>query len=380
MVSPFLGFGCEVHRRCLGGTGASRPPSASILRRVEGLGRRHGTRNRRVGRGRPGTRRGRAERRVDIDALAGERMREGESRGVQELTPERADPARRRRDRRRPAGRSRARWTRIWWVRPVSSVTESSAFPPMRSTSSKWVIASRGVSVSSENRVGSSRSRPIGASIRPVRDAGTAADERECTCARARVAGRGRRGARAPPRSARRPSGPTCRGRAGERSRAARAPRRRRCRRAASTSVPLARPAPGWTTRPAGLSTTARCSSCQAILGSGPVGSDSGAGSVGCGKLDALAALEAVALRRAAARRRAPRRRPPARRPPASRGGRRGSVEPAPLRPRRERPTPFGGFRSTVTVSRHSRGRRRIASPSRAEGPRPRPCWVGARG
>ena len=37
---------------------------------------------------------------------------------------------------------------------------------------SKCVIASRGVSVSSEKRVGSSRSRPIGASILPLREAG----------------------------------------------------------------------------------------------------------------------------------------------------------------------------------------------------------------
>ena len=57
-VSPFR-FGFEVHRRCLGGTSASRPPSASILRRVEGLGRSHGTRNRRRAAERPpGTRRG----------------------------------------------------------------------------------------------------------------------------------------------------------------------------------------------------------------------------------------------------------------------------------------------------------------------------------
>ena len=98
------------------------------------------------------------------------------------------------------------------------------------------------------------------------------------------------------------------------------------------------------------------------------------------GKLDALAALRAGSSSGASARRRAPRRRPPVQRPPASRGGRRGRRRTCPLQPRRERPTPFGGFRSTVTVSRHSAGRRRIASPSRAEGPRPRPCWVGARG
>jgi hypothetical protein len=40
-----------------------------------------------------------------------------------------------------------------------------------RSTS-KCVTASRGVSVSSEWRVGSRRSRPIGASMRPVQERG----------------------------------------------------------------------------------------------------------------------------------------------------------------------------------------------------------------
>ncbi len=49
-----------------------------------------------------------------------------------------------------------------------------------------------------------------------------------------------------------------------------------------STSVPAGRPAPGWTTSPAGLSTTARCSSCQTISAGGPAGG-AGAGSTAAG-------------------------------------------------------------------------------------------------
>ena len=80
---------------------------------------------------------------------------------------------RRRRPGRRQTGRSiAARWTRIWCVRPVSSRTPSSARSPSGSRSSNQVTASRGVSVSSEWRVRSVRSRPIGASMRPVRERG----------------------------------------------------------------------------------------------------------------------------------------------------------------------------------------------------------------
>ena len=39
-----------------------------------------------------------------------------------------------------------ARWTRIWWVRPVSSITRSSAVVGSRRSISKWVRASRGSS------------------------------------------------------------------------------------------------------------------------------------------------------------------------------------------------------------------------------------------
>ena len=72
-----------------------------------------------------------------------------------------------------------ARWTRIWCVRPVSRRTRAARARPSSSATSKCVTASRGVSVSSERRVGSRavaadrRLDPPGARARP------AADERE---------------------------------------------------------------------------------------------------------------------------------------------------------------------------------------------------------
>ena len=115
-------------------------------------------------------RRGSGEREVEL--LAGERVLEAEPVGVQELAlePEVAGDAV---DGSPQTGSPIAsRWTRIWCVRPVSSRTSSSARAPSSSCTSNHVTASRGVSVSSERRVRSRRSRPIGASIRPVRDRG----------------------------------------------------------------------------------------------------------------------------------------------------------------------------------------------------------------
>ena len=69
-------------------------------------------------------------------------------------------------------------------------------------------------SVSSETRVGSSRSRPIGASIRPDARARPPARRARGTCARARDRGRDRRARRcASSGRARRPSGPMSRSR-----------------------------------------------------------------------------------------------------------------------------------------------------------------------
>ena len=131
----------------------------------------------------------------------------------------------------------------------------SSACRPSSRSTSKCVTASRGVSVSSERRVGSRRSRPIGASIRPRPRARPAAHEREVARARARA----RCTSVLQPRvrllaCARRRAGPRCRGRAGGRCPAAPRPRRPRPGRASPcTSVPVAWPGAGWTTTPGRL-------------------------------------------------------------------------------------------------------------------------------
>ena len=111
----------------------------------------------------------------------------------------------------------------------------------------------------------SSRSRPIGASIRPVRDRGEPLHEREV--ARARPRGGGSTSCSRSCASSERAttSSPDV-----SRSRRCTIPGRSSSPPAASsasrpwTSVPVSWPAPGWTTTPAGLSTTSRCSSSQA--------------------------------------------------------------------------------------------------------------------
>ena len=150
-------------------------------------------------------------------------------------------------------------------MRPVSRRTRSNACSGRSSTTSKCVTASRGVSVSSDCRVGSERSRPIAASIRPALDRG-----RPRTSARYSRSSRWRRTS---PRSRLyassvlattsrpdvcRSSRCTMPGRSGLTARPS-------CPRSACTSVPPEWPAPGCTTRPAGLSTTRRCSSSKAI-------------------------------------------------------------------------------------------------------------------
>ena len=154
-----------------------------------------------------------------------------------------------------------------------------------------------GVSVSSERRVRSRRSRPIGASILPVRDRGEPLYEREVAALDPSLANRVREphvrvvGARddeqpgrvavvvggGRPLAARGPHWPH-RGR-GDRARGSRRG-----------------PGPaGCATRPAGLSTTSRCSSSYAT--SSP--SSTGTSTRAAGKLDVdlLAARESMALR-----------------------------------------------------------------------------------
>ena len=142
--------------------------------------------------------------------------------------------ARGRRGRRTPGRRTTgspiaSRWTRIWWVRPVSSRAsqERPAHRAARATSNH-VTASRGVSLSIDRRVRSARSRPIGASIRPVLERGaprTSARYLRST-RRSRIASAA---ARAPPPTGRRPADRTCHGRADGRCPAApgRRPQRR---------------------------------------------------------------------------------------------------------------------------------------------------------
>ena len=140
----------------------------------------------------------------------------------------------------------------------------SSACAASSSATSNRVTASRGVvACRASGASRSRRSRPIGASIRPDRDRGVPADEREVAALELAPAARAPAAARAPPRSARRRAARRCRGRAGGRCPgrsvlSARGVERRAARARAS---PSSCPAPGWTTRPAGLSTTSRCSS-----------------------------------------------------------------------------------------------------------------------
>ena len=109
-------------------------------------------------------------------------------------------------------------------------------------------------------------------------------------------------------RSWRRPAAPTCPCRCGGRSRAGRP---RRCPTgvppqwcsSALTSVPSRLPAAGWTTSPAGLSTTSRCSSSNTIVsgmscGSLCAGSGSGTATRSCSSPRTLVA--GIADRRAA--------------------------------------------------------------------------------
>ena len=170
-------------------------------------------------------------------------------------------------------------------MRPVSSVHASSARGPSSSTTSKCVTASRGVGVSSEWRV---RSRAVAADRRldPARArAGRAAARARGSAARPRAAGSSscsRSCASSERATTSRPevsrsSRCTMPGRSSS-------PPAASCASSPCTSVPVAWPAPGWTTTPAGLSTTSRCSSSQATRRS--IASGSSGASVG-GQLDA---------------------------------------------------------------------------------------------
>ena len=143
----------------------------------------------------------------------------------------------------------------------------------MSSRVSNHVTASRGSSVSSDLPGGSRRSRPIGASIRPLRERGrprTSARYRRST-SRARIAAwsagmRSSERATTSSPDVSRSSRWTIPGRSGSSPPAA--PSASSC----AASVPAEAPAPGCTVMPAGLSTTTRCSSSYAmrtVTGSG---------------------------------------------------------------------------------------------------------------
>ena len=88
------------------------------------------------------------------------------------------------------------------------------------------------------------------------------ADEREVLALERAVSDELLEASRTPRRSVRRRAGPMCPGRAGGRSRAGPPPPRpRRARPARARACRPRAPAPGWTTTPAGLSTTSRWSS-----------------------------------------------------------------------------------------------------------------------
>ena len=112
-------------------------------------------------------------------------------------------------------------------MRPVSSTTRSRVVRASALTISKWVRASRGSSVWSDISVRSCRSRPIGASIVPVRAGG-----RPSTSARySRRMWRSESSAFSaggPRQSSPPPAAPTCHGRDGERCPRATAHRHRR--------------------------------------------------------------------------------------------------------------------------------------------------------
>ena len=167
------------------------------------------------------------QRRLHLDALAGERMREGEPPGVQELAPELlvrdavdrvADD--RQLDRRqvdadlvRPAGLEADASERV----PGSSSLDLEVRDRLARRVGVERMARRVAAVAADRRLD-----PPAPRARP------AADEGEVARARARAAGPAPAAGRAPPPSARRRAGPTCRGRAGGRCPAARRPRRRR--------------------------------------------------------------------------------------------------------------------------------------------------------
>ena len=113
------------------------------------------------------------ELRRDVDRLSRDGMREAEAARVEELALEPEIAARRRRPgRRSPGGRSPRGGRGSGACAPSRAGRRAARARASSRRTSNHVTASRGVGVSSEWRVRSRRSRPIGASIRPDAERG----------------------------------------------------------------------------------------------------------------------------------------------------------------------------------------------------------------
>ena len=178
------------------------------------------------------------QRRADLDARAGRpgwsKARRAACRNWRS-SPRLARRGRRTPGRRRPGGRSPRRCTRIWWVRPVSSRTRSSALRGQRALDLE-VRASPRAARRCRSTCASAwrRSRPIGASIVPVRAGGRPSTSARYSRSILRARQRRPAAPGAPRRTARRRAGPTCRGRGGGRCPRATGPGRRDARPASS--------------------------------------------------------------------------------------------------------------------------------------------------
>ncbi len=304
MVAPFCGSDCGPPAGPVGTGRAAghRPPRSSAGSRELDAAWYPRLRSRRASRYACEVRR---QRRLDLDPLAGEGMREGEPRRVQELARERR--VRRRRRRGRPTtGRSiAARWTRIWCIRPVSSRTRSSACRPRSSLDLE-------VRHRLARRVGVERDARRVAAVAPDRRldpagprARTAPRRARGRCARARARGR----AADSRRCASSERATTIRPEVSRSSRwtipAARARRPRRLPGERVDERPAAWPAPGMDDEPRRL-----VDHEQVLVLPDDRAAAGGAGGIGAlrrrRRADRLAALEPVALRRGAPSTRAP--------------------------------------------------------------------------
>ena len=203
----------------------------------------------------------------DVDLLAGDRVREREPRRVQELPLEPVQTARpvlavaadRMADRRHVD----ADLVRAPGVQHDPQQRRVPAAPLELEVRARLARLGRCRSTSASGRGGGGRSARRSS---PCRAGGLAVDERQvlasqrCAAPAAPSARGGRR------RSWRRPAAPRCRGRAGARFPARHgSPPSAPAPPSACASVPVRWPRAGWTTTPAGLSTTSRCSSSYAI-------------------------------------------------------------------------------------------------------------------